>query len=91
MSAGRDVPGTFLAAMGATMAFLDIFSPVSVHPARRRRIPSLGAMLGLARQRHALARLDPHLRADIGVSFEAAMDEASRPPWDMPTSNTWRG
>jgi uncharacterized protein YjiS (DUF1127 family) len=47
-------------------------------------------MLGLARQRHDLARLDPHLLADIGVSRDAAERETARPVWDMPDADTWR-
>lgn len=54
-------------------------------PAQRFSIfAMLGQMHQLARQRRALAALDPHLRKDIGVSVEQAKNEASRPFWDAP-------
>lgn len=71
------------------MAFHDLVHPAA-SAARPRRVPALRAMLGLARQRHDLARLDPHLLADIGVSRDAAERETARPVWDMPDADTWR-
>lgn len=43
----------------------------------------LGGWTSVARQRAALARLDDHLLADIGVSRDAAEAEAVRPFWDI--------
>ena len=40
--------------------------------------------LSLARQRRTLARLDPALLADIGLTRDEALAEASRPVWDAP-------
>lgn len=39
---------------------------------------------GLARERRQLARLEPHLLRDIGLSAEVAQQEAARPRWDAP-------
>ncbi|SEW24700.1 protein of unknown function [Cognatiyoonia koreensis] len=44
----------------------------------------LRQMHALARQRRALADLDAHLRADIGVNAQEAQKEAKRPIWDAP-------
>ncbi len=52
-------------------------------PARRRR--SLGDLMGLFRQRQALARLDDAALEDIGFSRAEAEAEAARPVWDVPT------
>jgi uncharacterized protein YjiS (DUF1127 family) len=55
--------------------------------ARRRRFPILGwvmAAMSVARQRHKLKALDPHLLDDIGLSRDAAAAEAARPIWDVP-------
>ncbi len=41
----------------------------------------LACMCQRRRQRLALARLDPRLLDDIGVSAEAARREAAKPPW----------
>lgn len=52
---------------------------------RRRWYARLAAWLCLcrekARQRRALARLDPHLLADIGVSRAEADRECAKPFW----------
>ena len=40
--------------------------------------------LALRRQRRHLARLEPHLLADIGLSRTEALAEAHRPMWDAP-------
>jgi uncharacterized protein YjiS (DUF1127 family) len=39
---------------------------------------------GLARQRRQLARLEPHLLRDIGLTAHEAQTEAQRPRWDAP-------
>lgn len=44
--------------------------------------------LSLMQQRKALAKLDAHRLADIGVSQTLAHQEASRPFWDAPAH--WR-
>ncbi|WP_081625850.1 DUF1127 domain-containing protein [Yoonia vestfoldensis] len=43
---------------------------------------------GLARQRRTLRRLDAHMLRDIGITPEAAQQEAARPIWDVPRH--WR-
>lgn len=42
------------------------------------------ALLSLSRQRHALAGLDDHQLADIGVTRAEAEAEAGRALWDAP-------
>ena len=44
-------------------------------------VKALQRMRQRRRQRLALARLDPHLLDDIGVSAEAARRESAKPPW----------
>ena len=41
-------------------------------------------LAALARSRRALARLDAHLLADIGLTEAEAGREAARPRWDAP-------
>lgn len=48
----------------------------------------LSVMRAIHRQRRDLARLDVAALADIGVTPEDAMAEASRPVWDVTPS--WR-
>ncbi len=61
---------------------------IAISTPRRIRRKALGArllnMIGLARQRRALARLDDHMLDDIGVSRSQARAEAERPIWDAP-------
>ncbi|PKP61641.1 MAG: hypothetical protein CVT86_08635 [Alphaproteobacteria bacterium HGW-Alphaproteobacteria-8] len=38
----------------------------------------------LARERRALAALDPHLLRDMGLDAGSAAQEADRPFWDVP-------
>jgi uncharacterized protein YjiS (DUF1127 family) len=54
-----------------------------------RALDRLGAMATFARHRKALAKLDPHLLRDIGLTTEEAQAELSRPLWDVPSH--WRG
>ncbi|KAA9010201.1 DUF1127 domain-containing protein [Histidinibacterium aquaticum] len=54
----------------------------------RRRAAGLLDLLGLYRQRRALARLDASGLRDIGVSASDAAREAARPVWDVPAG--WR-
>lgn len=56
---------------------------IAARPAPRRRF-GLFALMGLATQRRQLAELSPEQLDDIGVSAEAAEQEASRPVWDVP-------
>jgi uncharacterized protein YjiS (DUF1127 family) len=44
--------------------------------------------LALRRERARLAQLDDHILADIGISRDQALAEASRPVWDAPQH--WR-
>ena len=44
--------------------------------------------LALDRQRRALAKLDAHLRDDLGLTEADIVREASRAPWDVPSH--WR-
>lgn len=53
-----------------------------------RPFAALSAALEAHRSRKALARLDPHLLRDIGLTREEALDEATRPIWDAPLH--WR-
>lgn len=55
-------------------------------PLRRpyRLVGRLRHALSLRKQRLALAALDDHLLADIGLSREDALAEASLPLWDAP-------
>ncbi|WP_417249999.1 DUF1127 domain-containing protein [Celeribacter sp.] len=60
-----------------------------------RLAPSFSAIVerilcarSLARQRAALTRLDDAMLADIGLTREQAMAEATRPVWDAPRH--WR-
>lgn len=55
---------------------------------RAPRTPGLSYLLGLWRQRRALAALEDHQLADIGLSRAQAEDEANRPIWDVPQN--WR-
>lgn len=52
--------------------------------ARTRRFPSLKGLLGLHRQRRALARLDDAALTDVGLDRGEALQEARRPVWDVP-------
>ncbi|MGI9368807.1 MAG: DUF1127 domain-containing protein [Ruegeria sp.] len=45
-------------------------------------------VIGLVRQRRALANLDDHALNDIGVSRAEAKAESKRPFWDAP--DAWR-
>lgn len=49
---------------------------------------ALSSMLGLYRQRRALARLDDARLADLGLTRAEAHAEATRPLWDVPPN--WR-
>ncbi|MDX5401835.1 MAG: DUF1127 domain-containing protein [Rhodobacterales bacterium] len=53
-----------------------------------RPFAALAAALEAHRSRKALARLDPRLLRDIGLTREEALDEAARPIWDAPLH--WR-
>ena len=54
----------------------------------RRLVATLRLGLAARRQRRALAQLDPHLLADVGVTPTEAEAEAMRPIWDVPSN--WR-
>lgn len=64
-----------------TSAHRTLAAPAAPRLSLRTRL--VGA-LSLARQRRALARLDPAHLADIGLTREEALAEASRPVWDAP-------
>lgn len=51
---------------------------------RPRPLAALAAALEAHRSRKALARLDPHLLRDIGLTHDEARTEAARPLWDPP-------
>jgi uncharacterized protein YjiS (DUF1127 family) len=53
-----------------------------------RVIQHLAAMATFARHRKALAKLEPRLLRDIGLTTEEAQAELSRPVWDVPAH--WR-
>jgi len=65
------------------------YAKTTAHRAARpfRRF-GLAELLGLARQRTALAHLDQHLLDDLGITRDEARAEASRPIWDVPSN--WR-
>jgi uncharacterized protein YjiS (DUF1127 family) len=54
----------------------------------RRCLAGWRGLLGSARERRGLARLDDHLLRDIGVTRQEADREATRPVWDVP--DHWR-
>ena len=56
--------------------------------ARPSMIKRAVAMLAVARQRRALAKLDAAQLEDIGVTPAQAMSEANLPAWDVPAN--WR-
>ena len=73
------------------MPIVDLLSgraPLSTlaRPLRRKRC--LLDYLNLQRQRQSLRDLSPHQLRDIGLTEEAAEQEASRPIWDVP--GHWR-
>ncbi|GAB4305845.1 MAG: hypothetical protein Kow0058_18620 [Roseovarius sp.] len=76
------------------MRQLTVLAPARPRPRQRWGLGNIRALLRalaeraeLARQRRALARLEPRLLADIGVSARQARREAARPPSDVPP--TW--
>lgn len=58
-------------------------------PLSRRAPLLLPKWIAIWRSRRALARLEPHMLRDIGVSRAEAHAEATRPVWDAPAA--WRG
>ena len=58
------------------------------HNTSHSRIPGFSTLLGLYRQRRALAEMDTQRLADIGLSRAEADAEAKRPIWDVP--HYWR-
>lgn len=50
----------------------------------RRLLDGLASRETEARARHRLARLEPHLLRDIGMTAEEAKALAKRPEWDAP-------
>ncbi|MEM1352320.1 MAG: DUF1127 domain-containing protein [Pseudomonadota bacterium] len=59
------------------------------HFARRTTPFSLRQRLTLWKSRRALAKLDAHALADIGVTAEDALRESRLSVWDVPA--TWKG
>lgn len=61
-------------------------APTTLRRARRRLplLRLLDRILILRHERRALARLDDHLLADIGLTPDAARIESERPLWDVP-------
>lgn len=57
------------------------FAPL---PRPNRLVRGLRHALTLRKERLALAALDDHLLADIGLTREDALAEASLPLWDAP-------
>ena len=58
------------------------------HKSSRGCLPGVSALLGLYRQRRALAEMDPKKLSDIGVTRSEAETEEKRPVWDVPAH--WR-
>ncbi|MEM0947438.1 MAG: hypothetical protein AAGK37_08540 [Pseudomonadota bacterium] len=48
----------------------------------------IDAAFATYRHRDRLKQLEPHMLRDIGLSKDAATEEAQRPFWDVP--NWWR-
>ncbi|WP_458791259.1 DUF1127 domain-containing protein [Yoonia sp. MH D7] len=55
---------------------------------RRSLLSTLKIWYALGQQRHALRKLSPALRNDIGISRAQAQFEANKPVWDVPDSWT---
>ena len=53
------------------------------HRATRQLFQTVAAMRRAAATRHALAKLDNHALADIGLTRPEARIEAARAPWDI--------
>ena len=65
------------------------FARPARHPSLAKRLMArLALASALHQQRAALARLDPHLLDDIGLTRPQALSEAARPLWDAP--DHWR-
>lgn len=62
--------------------------PLSLPARRPTLLRTLVERIALQRQRQRLAGLPDHLLRDIGVTREAARDEADRPVWDAPAQWT---
>jgi uncharacterized protein YjiS (DUF1127 family) len=67
-------PMQILSAPGSSAAF--------PHPLRM--VQRLRLAITLRKERRALAALDDHLLADIGLTREVALAEAAMPLWDAP-------
>lgn len=63
--------------------FASLASAGTWHRATRQFIQSFAAMRRAAATRHALAKLDNHALADIGLTKPEARIEAARAPWDI--------
>ncbi|MEM9250224.1 MAG: DUF1127 domain-containing protein [Pseudomonadota bacterium] len=61
-------------------------APATFMPSVRRTsiFAQIKALMGLARQRQALANLDDRALRDIGLTRQEAVGEAQRPVWDVP-------
>lgn len=57
------------------------YAPAYHRPVRFNPLRVILDLLARHHSRAALARLDPHLLADIGLTAEAAAEEAARPFW----------
>lgn len=57
-----------------------------LHLPRPGLLARLRRALGLRSSRRALASLDDHMLADIGLTRDEAEREALRPVWDAPES-----
>lgn len=56
----------------------------AILPRPNRLVRALRHALNLRKERLALAALEDHLLADIGLTREDALAEASLPLWDAP-------
>lgn len=76
--------------MSTTRLALPRFSGLRLTTAALARFPArLISALAVSRSRHRLALLDDHLLRDIGLTREAADNEAARRIWDAPSH--WAG
>ncbi len=66
------------------MAYVTNNTHANCRPTPSRRASFIDLM-GLYRQRRALAALDDDALRDLGISRDEALTEARRPLWDIPS------
>jgi uncharacterized protein YjiS (DUF1127 family) len=69
---------------GHAMQILSAPGSSAAFPHPMRLVKRLRVAITLRQERRALAALDDHLLADIGLTRDVALAEASMPLWDAP-------